>query len=978
MKNSLFHRSIQCLFGVFILFLSAQSLKAQTGTLSVQLFHNSSTTANSKVTFWINISNNWTQGVSTVTDVFMKNLATNVTTTPFGTGYTSPNQYQTIPVSYAAGSYELKVVVSTPNIKNTGNVSVTCVQNIWIGNKVYWENCFDMEPSVSQYSLKRSKATAGQTYSYAQSFNSLASGALGWVEMRKLNSNVNDSRIFLVLEPLANPRSFTPTDNLTHIEFYRDNTGTSRIKIRYKQTNGVYRDSIIPGIAATDKVRFQRNTTDTAIIQINSSLTRAFKFPSKITGALKITMLGKQLNDQADEISTSYSYPSSNYPISTTFHASNADNSNTGTITTRITPLSGFTSPYNYFVTASPMDDMKSIYKYLKDSIYTSGVDSTTFFRGSTSSTTLTSQLLPSGSYYANVFDSKGVRVFTNKQELMPDYVYGQQNKFENSYNEFLSTSPNSYITLNTYVTEEDRGSLVYYIKNTTADQSFGVLNENSNISGGGKTYSNIVYGFSVSGSQLFPVVNGVTGSPVTVLADVPIEMVFADGIVSFRQNGTELKTEVLPSTFSYKSGVYIKSWGVPITINPINLKFRPYKIATLVNDNACGKNSGDLKVTFTGLHNMSIHSNTSFALKNITDDANATPPTTIATVVSGTTYQDLAAGVYSLEGNLYLVPTGSPAGTAPTASYTNIKQVIYIGSRMSWDPYANIQTWPQSNTATHYAVGSSSVSNTNTAKAVSTNVLDPQVSGWTVFTAPQFPYSFSPFKRAHYFLNEAPIMGALNTFDFSMPCVLFVGGIAVTATSANAGVASLSILPTYAPNTPLLIRRAATNGYVRYRQNYTMLREVTNYTNERWKPAFFSQYASTGIREVYSSFQCKPYTTDMYAQLKYDMDGYYHIMKNGDINFVFNQEYNTANLTFNLYNSNDILIKTQANFPVQSTTNGMNYITLVVRDSYCIGSGFFYLEVINSKNEKMYLRFFNDYSSCTVQGEQGGQGLGQ
>jgi len=107
-------------------------------------------------------------------------------------------------------------------------------------------------------------------------------------------------------------------------------------------------------------------------------------------------------------------------------------------------------------------------------------------------------------------------------------------------------------------------------------------------------------------------------------------------------------------------------------------------------------------------------------------------------------------------------------------------------------------------------------------------------------------------------------------------------------------------------------------------------------------------------------------------------MDGYYHIMKNGDINFVFNQEYNTANLTFNLYNSNDILIKTQANFPVQSTTNGMNYITLVVRDSYCIGSGFFYLEVINSKNEKMYLRFFNDYSSCTVQGEQGGQGLGQ
>jgi hypothetical protein len=976
MKNSLIHRTIQLFFGIVVLFVLSNSLNAQTGTISVKLFHNTTTTANSRVTYSLNMSNGWFQGVSSVTSVVLKNLATGANTYTTYTGYSSFDSYETLPGSYAAGSYELKIIVSTRNNSLRGMIAVTCVQNIWIGNKVNWENCFDMEPSVSQYSLKRSKTTAGQTYSYAQSFNSLASGALGWVEMRKLNSNVNDSHVFMVLESLADPRTFTPTSNVTYVDFYRDNTGTSRIKIRYRQTNGVYRDSVLSTTVAisTDKVRFQRNTNDTAIIQINSSLTRVFKFPSAITGALKITILGKQLNDQADEISTSYSYPSSNYPITTRFHANNTENANTGSITTIITPLSGFSSPYNYFVTASPMDDMKSIYKYLKDSIYTGGVDSTTFFRGSTGSTTLTSPLLPSGSYYANVFDSKGVRMFTNKQELMPSYVYGQQNKFENSYNEFMSTSPDSYITLNTYVTEEDRGSLVYYIKNTTDDQSFGVLGENSTISGGGKTYSNIIYGFSVSGSQLFPVVNGVTGTPVTVLANVPIELVFADGMVSFRQNGTELKTEALPSTFTYKSGAYIKSWGVPITINPINLKFRPYKIATLVNDNACGKNSGDLKVTFTGLNNMSIHSNTSFALKNITDDANATPPTTIATVVSGTTYQDLAAGVYSLEGNLYLVPTGSPAGTAPTASYLNIKQVIYIGPRMSWDPYENIQTWPQSNTATHYAVGSSAVTNTNTAKAVATNILDPQVSGWTVFTASQFTQTD---KYAQFFLNEAPIMASLNSFEWTMPCVSFYGGVVISVTSANSGPASVSIIPNFAPSVPLLIRRAS-NGYVRYRQNYTMLREVTNYTNARWKPAFFSQFASTGIREVYSSFQCKPYTTDMYAQLKYDMDGYYHIMKNGDINFVFNQEYNSADLVFNLYNSNDVLIKTQADFPAINTTNGLNYRTIVVRDSYCIGAGFFYLEVINSKKEKMYLRFYNDFTGCIPTMEGNGQGFGQ
>ena len=95
--------------------------------------------------------------------------------------------------------------------------------------------------------------------------------------------------------------------------------------------------------------------------------------------------------------------------------------------------------------------------------------------------------------------------------------------------------------------------------------------------------------------------------------------------------------------------------------------------------------------------------------------------------------------------------------------------------------------------------------------------------------------------------------------------------------------------------------------------------------------------------------------------------------MKNGEIKFVFNQEYDDANLTFNLYNSEDVLIKTQADFPAVTTTNGMNYKTIVVRDAYCIGVGFFYLEFINSKKEKMYLRFYNDYTGCTptVEGDK-------
>jgi hypothetical protein len=965
MKNSLFHRSIQCFFWVFILFLSSHSLKAQTGTLSVQLFHNSSTTANSKVTFWINISNGWTQGVSNVTDVFVKNLATNVTTTPFGSPYSSYNQYQTIPVSYAAGSYELKVVVSTPNIKKTGNVSVTCIQNIWIGNKVYWENCFDMEPGVSQYSMKRTKATAGQAYSYTQSFNSLASGALGWVEMRKLNSNVNDSRVFLVLEPLANPRSFTPTDNLSHVEFLRDGSGNSQIKVRYKQTNGVYRDSILPSVAATDKVRFQRNANDTAIIQINSSLTRAFKFPSKITGALKITILGKQLNDQADEISTSYSYPSSNYPISTAFHATNSDNTNKGTITTRITPLTGFTAPYNYFVTASPMDDMKSIYKYLKDSIYTSGVDSTTFFRGSTSSTTLTSPLLPSGSYYANVFDSKGVRMFTNKQELMPAYVFGEQNRFENSYNEFLSTSPNSYITLNTYVNEEDRGSIIYTVKNTKAEQSFGVLLENSSIVGvtGSASYAQLRYGFYLINNQLATVVNGLAGTAVSAKMDVPIELVFADGTVTFRQDGTVLRTETLPATFSYKSGAYVKSWGVPISISAVNLKWRPYQITTKIDNNACGSTSPNLTISFSGFHGSTI-SSSNLVLKNITD---AVPATFDASVANGEVYTAIPIGVYSLEGSI----------TIGATTYSGIKRFIYVGSKLNWDPYTNIQPWTGNPLNSNTAIATSSVNLGNPAKAISTNILAPQTAGWVVFQ-PRITSGFPSQGRMSFSMSEGPLMGYPQGYNSSMPVCHYYGGVVITCkTVVSAGASQVVISPNYNFFSPFLIARTASN-VVNFRQGDVTLLSVNNFHPGRWKPDVYSNIPNMGVADVVASFQCIQYSSTNYAKLKYDLDGYYHVMKNGKINFVFNQEYDTqSQLKFNIYNSNDVLMKTHLDYPNQQVTNGENYISLdVTGASTCIGVGMFYLEVINDKKEKFYLRFYNDYTLCYPQAEQSGGGL--
>jgi len=86
--------------------------------------------------------------------------------------------------------------------------------------------------------------------------------------------------------------------------------------------------------------------------------------------------------------------------------------------------------------------------------------------------------------------------------------------------------------------------------------------------------------------------------------------------------------------------------------------------------------------------------------------------------------------------------------------------------------------------------------------------------------------------------------------------------------------------------------------------------------------------------------------------------------MKEGQIRFIFDQQYNSEDLTFNIYNYHDELVKTQASYPAIATTHGENYLMIdVTEDDTCLGRGFFYLEVITSKKEKMYLRYFNDYT---------------
>jgi len=123
---------------------------------------------------------------------------------------------------------------------------------------------------------------------------------------------------------------------------------------------------------------------------------------------------------------------------------------------------------------------------------------------------------------------------------------------------------------------------------------------------------------------------------------------------------------------------------------------------------------------------------------------------------------------------------------------------------------------------------------------------------------------------------------------------------------------------------------------------------------------AFTGNDANSFLERAYMTFECP---TRPYAELRKKLDGGYAIVEDGTLRFVYDEQYNDQDgkLNYFIYNEyNDEVIPSVVTdlTPVY----GDNRMDL---DLSCSGiginSGFYTLEVINEKNEKLYLRFRND-----------------
>jgi hypothetical protein len=358
----------------------------------------------------------------------------------------------------------------------------------------------------------------------------------------------------------------------------------------------------------------------------------------------------------------------------------------------------------------------------------------------------------------------------------------------------------------------------------------------------------------------------------------------------------------------------------------------------------------------------------TSFSLKrgvSFTGETVITKKPTASEVICNTTtgnitingafdLSTLSPGIYTVYSSITAIDKTGGISTPvllPTYSYT-----FTVGYQASWTNLTQMVALPNTYSAYRNVTGATYGSLNSMNK-----LLTSSNSGWIDLGAQINTTSTtgSVFIVLTKVSSFTPNSGTLSYIEFRRKST----GTGTDVYIRNGSAATLTLISGLTKDSRIRVEKSGTT--LKFYTSNTVTQivgspTILNFTGEL-SLSVFAANISEGVKDVISSYSCESSQTDQFAHLKYDIDGYYHTFAN-KIRFIFNQEYDASTLKFNIYNSKDIKIKDQTNFPVQALTYGDNYITIDCADpTRCIGRGFFYLEVINDKKEVMYLRFFND-----------------
>ncbi len=608
--------------------------------------------------------------------------------------------------------------------------------------------------------------------------------------------------------------------------------------------------------------------------------------------------------------------------------------------------------PYHYLIGEEGYVDLDSIYQEMltltdilpTDSMYNIAtcLERKYSFEG-----------LETGRYFISVIDSRLQTIEHAEIIILPKLELLSNSDLAKEGELFVSGIDNSLGDLNVFISNENLsgnfGVEIYDVQNL---QYFGFGLDETVMSGIG----DILYGFCIEDNKLTPILDGVVDYNRTIPIENRIKLFleFDEGVFTFYKDSSivlnstisdGLMDSIIKSEISLNLKFGLSKKGIQLKPLLHNYYSLFYSINASVHYLDCDYGAGGVSfyLGYTPFYSLNFYS---LVLKNENNQQVGS--------INQMIFNNLQAGVYTLTGvvsftNLY-----------GTTINRVINRKVVLGYKAEWiirdSDYIEV---PNS-----YSVLVEGHNESVYLKARSNNYLKYNEDGWIEYSSNiQNNNSGQIFRFLTSNLAFTPQQSEIYNEDFILHAN-FINNKLLMPYSAVDGFQTAVYINDNARITIKLTTNASTGfpyGKVKVFVN-DVLRSVFPRSNSSVSIMPNSNKNGSGFKNVISSFGC-PESKGLYGHLKPNLDGFYHTMKNGKIRFVFDQEYASDSLKFNIYDDNDLQIRSESDFPVISTSHGKNYLLIDVSTSEnCIGKGFRYLEVINSKNEKLYLRFYNDH----------------
>lgn len=614
----------------------------------------------------------------------------------------------------------------------------------------------------------------------------------------------------------------------------------------------------------------------------------------------------------------------------------------TGEINLDIQDLCGtHTAPYKYMISHDTISDLTEMYNFINDTVFFGGLDSADFFNGTTHTNTTFSDL-ESNRYMVSVFDATWSKVWEEEVFVQDTITFETQSGLSISNNILAASQSNSIGSLDLYTQNDENSELSFVILSFDGEQFFGLTEFDSTVT----SYSTLEHGFYLNEDTLKTIDRGILSTSYQIInTGSSLKVQNTGDSIKCLLDDVSVQSRSTSTTFTYKVGLGMQPQGsVKLAAKKMKFKFPLYFFNSTVDRFQCEGQLGEL---FFKVNKLSMGG--PFSVTYSVEDENGNP---IVQNANNSTGVDISVpitgpGIFKIT---FSIDGGAQQTKYVTVGYENVWEV------------RDAEYTQTPNTYSLLAVGHDEI---DYLTARSSNVLKNTDPGWVEFS-PVINNGANFLRFTTLDLNATPT-GSITNEDFVAFIKLWNLRFMISYSGTSQSPGLISITP-ISSTSKISLRYSYTTGIAEtvsiYKDN------VSISTMDRGNYTIVSRFNSIknndGFKNVLSSYPCRT-IENQHAHLKYKLDGYYHTMQNGKINFLFNQEYDAEPLSFNIYNSSDELVMTQNDFSTINTTNGDNYLTVDVSDDlHCIGPGFFYLEVINSKKERMYLRFYNDYSNCT------------